>query len=359
MPKIWLPSEAECEDIHSLMNEDLWFSVHQDLLLWMVNTRAGRDIFCIPQEYPLIVKITKNSVHFLLEYHGDGRPALLAADFRVGAKWANVVRYRWMQFNAMARYFATRIPENIHLSAMTRFARSVCVDTLTSYPDPHPETTTVDGYVYTHGSSTWASAHAATNGEVATDDGVDLIAGTSSVFYILRSFILFDTSSLTSGATISAGVVSLYAKTNNNLDNDANAWTNIYQSNPASNTSLSLADFDQCGDAVTNPTKGASDVALSGQSINNYIDHTLTATGRGWIDKTGVTKLGIREGHDAVDDAPNITGSQEQDMYYASADTANTTSDPKLTVTYTVVSFILPQIERTMPRGIGRGIMRP
>ncbi len=218
----------------------------------------------------------------------------------------------------------------------------------TFYPDPNTEVATFDGYVYTDGDGTgWASAHAQTVGETMDDSGTDLICGDSHTVlahFILRCIALYDTSSLTSAAVITAATNSYFVKTINNNDNDANAWTNIFQSNPASNTAMSLEDYDQVGDAITNPTKGATDVLLSSQTVGAFTDHVFTATGIGWISKTGITKLGIREGHDAVDDTPALGTNAEQDIYFASADTALQTSDPKLTVTYTISSSMPDQI---------------
>ena len=55
------------------MEENLWFEIHQPLLLAMANTNFGRDLLCIPKEYPKAVKMTKNSVHFLISDDGNAR----------------------------------------------------------------------------------------------------------------------------------------------------------------------------------------------------------------------------------------------------------------------------------------------
>ncbi|QGH72420.1 MAG: metalloendopeptidase [Siphoviridae sp. ctpQM7] len=209
--------------------------------------------------------------------------------------------------------------------------------TSTFYPDANPETDTVDGYVYcTHAD--FSTCHLQTNGNISDDTGTSLIAGDSESGpndNILRAFSLFKTSALGAGASISAATYSLYVTTNNNPLNDANSWLNVYSSTPASNTALVTEDFDQVGDVVTNPTKGSdSNLNQSAITLSAYNDLTLNATGRGWINKTGITKLGFRQGHDATNTDPAIDNT-EQDVYASSADTAGTTQDPKLTVTYT------------------------
>ena len=190
----------------------------------------------------------------------------------------------------------------------------------------------VDGYVY-YGNFDFATARDALAGTVADNSGANLIVGTSvssSVYNILRSFLLFDTSPIGTD-TISSAVLSSYVTTINNLDNDANAWINVFATNPASTSVLITADYDLIG-----TTKGATDINLSAMSTSAFSDSTLNATGRGWIDPAGITKLGYREGHDVNNSAPDVGANAEQDVYFASADTAGTTSDPKLVIEHTV-----------------------
>lgn len=136
MPKFYNDPTIELQRL----NENMWFKFNQKLLLGIANTKAGRDLLCIPQEYPQIVLIKKNCVHALVK--NDGTTATLIADFRIGAKFANVIRYRWDAFNAMARYY---VNADLFASPLTRYAMSVHAATLTAYPDPNVETTTVDG----------------------------------------------------------------------------------------------------------------------------------------------------------------------------------------------------------------------
>lgn len=217
-------------------------------------------------------------------------------------------------------------------------------DTLTTYPDPDPETTTVDGYVESN-LSTWDLTHDATAGTGAfgaglgnSESGTSMIAGSGPVqafgnFFIAHVFVLFNTAALLSGATISAAVLSLYCSAKSNVDNDGDDWMNVVQSSPASNTALANGDFDQCG-AINNPTEGATRIDIGSITTSAYNDFTLDATGRGWVNKTGVTKLGVREGHDCIDD-PTVGGTSKNSTDLATAETSGTTSDPKLVVTYT------------------------
>lgn len=214
----------------------------------------------------------------------------------------------------------------------------ILFSTLTAYPDPNPETTTVDGRVqYFNSSGVWSTGQSATDGTSAADsnaaDYLQVYHRTGSNLGIDRGFFLFNTAALTSVATISAATFSIYPDQKGDENNDSHGFWNVVQSNPASNTALSTADYDQCGDAVTSPTKGATDVDTTGITINAYVDFALNATGQGWISKTGVTKLGVRNGQD-MDNANPGNSSDGQYLHVLFADTAGTTTDPKLVVTY-------------------------
>jgi len=219
-------------------------------------------------------------------------------------------------------------------------------DTLTAYPDPtNAGPTTTDGYVESN-YSTWDLTHDATDGQGSfgfgsglNSQGTQLRAQTGPVqafgyFHASRSFVLFATSALTSGATITAATLSLWPTIKDNGDNDGDDWINVVQSSPSSNTAIVNGDFDQCG-AINNPTEGATRIDVSGISTGAYTDWTLDATGQGWISKTGVTKLGFREGHDCIDSVPVGGTGVLSGIYTSSADNTGTSQDPKLVVTYT------------------------
>lgn len=208
-------------------------------------------------------------------------------------------------------------------------------DSLTAYPDPHPETTTADGRAGRIGDASWATSHdtATATNYSAGDTGVYLYASKSS-WIIQRLFFLFNTSAISAG-TVTAATASwvCYNSAFTNGDNDGDDWINVVQSNPATNTDIVAADYNKCGSAVTNPTEGATRIDMGSITHNDstYNTWTLDATGRGWISLTGVTKLGLREGHDCINSAvvgDNICG-------FYSAEYTGTSADPKLVVTYT------------------------
>ena len=201
--------------------------------------------------------------------------------------------------------------------------------TLTAYPDPNPETTTVDGYV-SNSNAVWATARSASTGNNASDSPSIAYVRTASTD-IYRGFALFSTGSLTSGATVTAGTLSIVPNSTANFDNDGDDWVNVFSSNPASNTALANGDFPQVGDTLDNPTEGSTRVDISGVSTGTYLDFALNAAGLAWISQTGVSKFGFREGHDCIASLP----ASNNEILWRTADTGGTSSDPKLVVTYT------------------------
>lgn len=213
--------------------------------------------------------------------------------------------------------------------------------TSTFYPDPHPETSSVDGrIIYTSGTGeSWATVHAKTDGNAVFDDaasGAMVYSGkTAGVgeWAIDRGVFLYDTSSIPDTDTISSGLFSLYLNSIFNDDPDGNDFMRLVQSSPASNTALINADFDQVG-AVVDPTAGAGDVDLDDMTLDQYNIWTMNATGLGWIDKTGITKLGVRDGHDAVNDEPDFVASEFTRIGGRWADFVGTDFDPKLVIVH-------------------------
>ena len=207
----------------------------------------------------------------------------------------------------------------------------------TFYPDASPESTSVDGRVYKTNGTSWALAHDATTGEGASDsdgnlNGLFTFDWSGSTYQIARSAYLFDTSSLGSGQAVDAAVFSIVPSTVTDVDGFSIC---LVQSNLASNTAVVAADYDQIGDAVANPTEGATRKAISTYSTGSYQAQTLDATGRGWVDVSGITKLGLRTSPDCDDDPTGLSvDTISTRIICYNADQAGTSSDPKLVVTH-------------------------
>lgn len=216
---------------------------------------------------------------------------------------------------------------------------SVGETTLTAYPDASSGSTTVDGYVRRNGvNETYATIKAG----AGTNSGTTGTAGsffatqsttTSNQFQAnLRSIFTFDTSDITDGATIDSATFSLYGSSKGNDLNwsAADASLAVVGVSPANNNDIANADYGNFGS-----TRFATDLAQASISTTGYNDISLNASGLAIISDTGITKLGVRSAADLDTASPGWVSDKYTNVNGVFADTAGTTSDPKLVVNYT------------------------
>ncbi len=212
--------------------------------------------------------------------------------------------------------------------------------TLTFYPDAGTGNTTVDGSVY-HSVSTadasWATLRngAGKGAEPTTSQGpyCYIAGGPSGWQWLYRSIFLFDTSSLTSSATISNAVLSLYSDSKADRLN-INPNIDIYTSTPSSNNNLQASDFTKIGTI----SQTGSPISY-GNWGDRYNDFTFNATGRGNVSKTGISKFGARNANYDVSGSTPPTSNGYSSLYGYFADQTGTTRDPKLVITGTGGGF--------------------
>lgn len=324
-------------DQHYRAFGSLFFLLHQDRLLWLLNApiigRWFRRVLRISGDsssvgHRPIFRILPNAIFW---WDGPNQKA----EFRTHAKFSKRLYYAfaplWWAMHAWDWAVADRwIPE-----LSFGFATLGPI-----WPDADPETNTVDGSVSRRlslGSGVaWGTIIAGAGTNFDDSYAIPHASGYASDnvsnqwIEIYRAIFLFDTSALTSGASISSAVMSLYgAGTGGGLDA---ANINIYKSTPASNTALVAADFSQLG-----PT-AQCDTAISFASwAAAYNDFTFNATGRGNVSKTSISKFGSRDAaHDVANSSPTWASDGFSVIDCYSADQAGTANDPKLVVTYTV-----------------------
>lgn len=219
------------------------------------------------------------------------------------------------------------------------------MSTLTVYPDPNPESTSVDGIV----SQGYGLGVGVTWGTIRTDAGNDPEPNpaqgaaiqmssddVSSRWRIIRrSIFLFDTSALGAAATISAAVMSLFGFSK--LDQlGISPNIDIYTSNPATNTDLVAGDYAQIGST----SQTGAPISYASYDTTAYNDFTFNGTGLGNISKTGVSKFGARNAnYDVSGTTPSWSDTLSSNIQCRFAETASTTSDPKLVITFSTTNI--------------------
>jgi hypothetical protein len=181
------------------------------------------------------------------------------------------------------------------------------------------------------GSTVYATARATSTAIAATAWQMNIgqyLSG--SDYYVLRLFVLFDTSSIGAGSTVTQVNLKMY----NYLSSDGSATDFDIQ--------IVKCDWSALAGAITNATyrENAYDACLSSDADDSILVNTVSIDASrkqwtsgnlstAWVSKTGTTYYGLRSSRDLNADVP--TGNEYVGM--VSAD--YTTYRPILVVTYT------------------------
>lgn len=205
------------------------------------------------------------------------------------------------------------------------FAGVANADTLIVYPDAGTGGTTTDADASNSSAATWVLAR-----DSVSSNAVNNFAFLTSRVYqqnasswqVSRPIMTVDTSLISAGGTILTATWSL--KVNSFTDTDITN-TSIASSFPLSNNNIVLADFSRVGGV-------AFSSLATGSLINgSYNDFVLNGAGILNINQIGISGFSIRNSRDLLDQAPTA----DNQVSFGSADLAGTTSDPKLTITFT------------------------
>ena len=221
--------------------------------------------------------------------------------------------------------------------------------TSTFYPDANTESTSVDGYAMYDvfpSDNTWSQVRSQ-NGTTSDDSGVGgtavyLVADsdTNRWISIMRSFYLFDTSSIDDSDTVSSATFSVkYSSSLGTKTSNFGGNVSLVESNPASNTAIANSDLEG---NVSYTTKFASDAVLADFVDGTYEDFSLNASGIANISLTGVSKFGLKTDWDVDDTEPTWSsfGLERLPLYFA--DESGTTNDPKLVVEHAAAAVDIP-----------------
>ena len=118
---------------------------------------------------------------------------------------------------------------------------------------------------------------------------------------IYRGFLPIDTSLIPEDSNIISAKLNIYLTTINHTDEDGNDFLGIVNTFQNSSLVLNEIDYSKCG-YVHNANEGASRVFFNDLLLNKFNTWILNTTGMNWISKGGITYLGLREGHDILDD---------------------------------------------------------
>jgi len=198
------------------------------------------------------------------------------------------------------------------------FVRPTHADTTTSF-----YLSTGDDGSIVYNDVTWAATHDASSGNLAGTTLGGVYAAKITQWYVGRFFLNFDTSALPDDATISSATIYVYGESKNG----ALARTyNIYDG--AQHETLITGDYDDCGTSAY-----SSNIAHSAFTTGAYNGWALNSSGIANISTSTNSKFCIRE---TTYDAPDSSPSDYENIYIRNTSYAGTSSDPYISITYTV-----------------------
>jgi len=324
------------------------FIKYQYYLTKFANTKYGRMYLSLNKWAKIknnyrIIKVTPDGIHwFTGEYTKKGLPICQAVFF---SKSPYLKKFRLalegLEIASEFKNSFLRKPEFVvpHFGGLITpraWLPLVMRTEETFNPDADPENTSVDGYVSCNpGDIAWATARSAADA-LSASDTYDGNGGTDYRFlysrpqvstYLIRGILLFDTSSLGSGATEVSGVLSITPST---LGAKHTSGLGVCACNPNSNTALAVGDYS-AGMTLNSATEFVTRVAPAGFTANVEKDMTLNASGNTAISKTDITKFMCRTSDDLDNDEPTLAERNGLEIYYADYGS----NKPKLVVTYT------------------------
>ena len=316
--------------MQSVVFSAAWFDRHQRVLLWLLHApllgRWFRWVLCIRRhDVGYHGRIVRLLPHAYIIANADGSRTL---ECRTHAKYAKRLFYAfqplWWALHAWDQVIANPLVPALNAG----------FDTLTAYPDPDPETTSVDGWV---GRIAASAAFATIRGGAGTNaqdnDANDVIAMLQSTTtldeydQLRRGVFLFDTSAVGGGSVSAATFSVVPSATTTNLGTDD---VHVCAVAPASNTALATADYG------TYSATSFGSLAIGSISLASYNDIALNASGIAAVAVGGVTKFGTRLGWDlSATFAGTWLTSAATRVQADFADQTGTANDPKLVVTFT------------------------
>lgn len=309
-----------------------FFQVHQIKLLKFANSWIGRYILKINGNKSSVGKYKIRKIEPNAIWWTAGR--YRKVEFRTHNKYSKRLYYAFYPVWWLMHQWDTLFANNFEPAWNLGF------DTLTVYPDAHTESTSVDGYVgrIQFGTESFSTLRSG-NGTDVNDTGTSLYCGlfshtdSNNWRHIFRAITLFDTSALTSSASISSTTLSVNSTGGGASYKNFSQSINITSSDPASNTALATGDY---AIAKFGSTKFSdTSIAIATFNDSGWRDFAFNASGISAISKTGVSKFSYRYTGDIDNSAPTWASNTEAYSPCYSADQTGTTSDPKLVVTYT------------------------
>jgi hypothetical protein len=160
-----------------------------------------------------------------------------------------------------------------------------------------------------------------------------LAAGTSNQYQIMQRYVFIFDTSVVSTDTVNSATLSVYGRGTVVIDGfSGTGQVGMTEGTVADTGAWAITDF-QSNTSFT--TRWATDVDLGSLTSEAYNAWTFNATGRGAINGSGNTLVGMKINFDIDNSAPTWGAGQETFFRLYSYAEAGTTKDPKIVIDHT------------------------
>lgn len=304
------------------MNAKLLFRNNYQDLLWMVNTEAGKYL-CGIHDDRKIVHISPNNYHVVKDIKND--EVIYEGRFFCYEKLAKFLLPQLTKMQIYEYEYQKKLENKydalLHFSGLERSRNlpTIYFTTDTYYAGAG------DGQVSKLDDTNWAATRNAADGSdvKATNSEAYFFCGFNAPNYqISRAFFPSDTSSIPEENTISAASFVL------STENQSSTLSNcvVVTTNQTSTATLGAGDYSQTGS-----TSLSDEQSMTTAGVKTF---TLTAGGIAAISRNGVTKLGVRNKTNDIDNVSS--GLDYRFIAFIYSERASTTSDPYYSITHSL-----------------------
>jgi len=332
-----------------------FFKKYQKPILWLANSFIGKKFFQFEKmghelrKGEKINRITANSIRYknkdnsyTEQFFGRNEYALKLAPL----VWWMPIELESGEFKSILK----PIYQLILIALFIKFPKGLPLLGLSTTTDFYSSNSYVDGRVQRHGKDEvlttildGAGTHSYSLAASALEIPQIYSTGTQDQYYsLVRGVLLFNTSDLTSDATISSASLFLYGK--GRRSGLGKTDFNVYASTPASNNALVDADYDNFGTTAYCDT----DIDYDGFKVADWNEFSFNSTGKTAVSKTSVTKLGLRLATIDVGRTEPSGWVSNNRSGFEPYMRGSANHKPKLTVTYTLPATDVPVSEQAL-----------
>lgn len=301
-----------------------WYKTEEDLRFKFEVDFAGKSVFRTDwqNEYKLTKSQSKTFDSTKFTKIGNDEHTIIRPFKAWNDKWAQSINVDYSYENG--KYYITKIVPKEMFNGSAVYTDAISTINANTWFGEARKT-----------AANWALTHDATTADsIVTDDGSDrlsvLVWQASWNYVIYRNFFSFDTSWVAADDTIDSVTLALHPDYVQDDDNDGRWYISITEASQASTTAIVVADYDNVTTTELIDTSERKD--LTSITTGGYVYFKFNSAWNVYLNRSGDTKLCVREWHDIEDDTYAGGNNTQNQFRYFSPDVTTITQAPRLFV---------------------------